>query len=118
MNLISKKNRQMSGSYVWYNLVPFLGIFWPLIFNSCLAKSIENEFKDKGIDEKVNLYSGTLVYPVSILFLITLVYSTGFNSFDSGNLYLIELFGFSTLSFWIGFWVRISELKKYFKVVN
>jgi hypothetical protein len=45
MNLVSDKNRQMPGSYVWFNLIPIFGFFWPLIFNASLAKSIENELK-------------------------------------------------------------------------
>ena len=93
MNLVSEKNRQMPGSYVWFNLISVFGIFWPLIFNSSLAKSIENELKDKGIDEKVNLFPGTLVYPISFLFLTNLAYSsfTTFSlSLNYGSLYLAD----------------------------
>jgi hypothetical protein len=115
MNLVSEKNRQMPGSYVWFNLVPIFGIFWPLIFNPSLAKSIENELKDKGSDEKVNLYPGTIVYPISFLFLTNLTYSsytTFSNTLNYGSLYLSALFLFSTFYFWIVFWKQTLRFKK------
>lgn len=115
MNLVSEKNRQMPGSYVWLNLTPLFGIFWPFIFNSSLAKSIENELKDKGSNEKVNLYPGTIVYPISFLFLTNLAYSsytTVSKTLDYGTLYLSALFLFATFYFWIVFWRQILRFKK------
>ena len=115
MDLVSSKNRQMPGAYVWLNFIPIFGIFWPFIFNASLAKSIENELKDKGSEEKVNLYSGTIVYPISILFLTNLSYSsytTFSNSIDYGILYLFGLFLFSTFYFWIVFWEQVIRFKK------
>jgi len=115
MNLVSDKNRQMPGSYVWFNLIPIFGFFWPLIFNASLAKSIENELKDKGSDEKVNLYPGTIVYPISFLFLTNLTYSS-YTTFSStlnyGTLYLSALFLFSSLYFWFVFWRQTLRFKK------
>jgi hypothetical protein len=115
MNFVSDKNRQMPGSYVWFNLIPIFGFFWPLIFNASLAKSIENDLKDKGSDEKVNLYPGTIVYPISFLFLTNLTYSS-YTTFSStlnyGTLYLSALFLFSSLYFWFVFWRQIIRFKK------
>ncbi len=115
MNLVNDKNRQMPGSYVWLNLIPVFGIFWPFIFNAALAKSIENELKDKGSDEKVNLYPGTIVYPISFLFLTNLTYSS-YTTFSStlnyGTLYLSALFLFSSLYFWFVFWRQTLRFKK------
>lgn len=115
MNLVSEKNRQMPGSYVWLNLTPLFGIFWPFIFNSSLAKSIENELKDNGSNEKVNLYPGTIVYPISFLFLTNLAYSsytTVSKTLDYGTLYLSALFLFATFYFWIVFWRQTLRFKK------
>ena len=43
MNNISESNRIMSGNYIWLNLIPIFNIFWMIIFNSALNKSIDAE---------------------------------------------------------------------------
>jgi hypothetical protein len=115
MNKISKVNRQMSVVLVWLNLIPIFSIFWPFIFNSALSKSIEEELKERKSIHKVNLYSGTIVYPISSLSLLFLVNSTDFNTYYDYNfekLFLPIIFLLSTLYFWIVFWSQINRAKR------
>lgn len=60
MNNISETNRYLSGNYVWLNLIPIFNIFWILIFNSALNKSIEAEIKHKKINYRFLGITGIL----------------------------------------------------------
>jgi hypothetical protein len=60
MNNITESNRYMSGNYVWLNLIPIFNIFWILIFNSALNKSIEAEIKHKKINYRFLGITGIL----------------------------------------------------------
>lgn len=115
MNKISEANRQMSGAMAWLNLIPIFNIFWPFIFNSALSKSIQEELKERKSMHKVNLYSGTIVYPISSLSLLFLVNSTDFNTnydYNIEKLLLPIIFLLSTLYFWIVFWSQINRAKR------
>ena len=66
INQISEQNRKIKGLLIWLNLIPFINLFFPLIFNLALNDSVNKELKDSG--DKISFFSYTgNVYPILIL---------------------------------------------------
>lgn len=130
MNAISNENRRMSGGLIWLNVVPLLNLIWPFIFNSALKNSYVQEFKKKGIDKEVKLYSGFIYPALPFLALIFSFFSSilfasiGDRAYYSGNNYEQEVLGLgislgliyiiiilSAIILQIVFWVNVNNLK-------
>ena len=120
MDIISKRNRSMSGGLVWLNIIPFFGFFWTFIFNSYLRKSYLTEFKELGINEHPSLVSGILYPGFNLLFVILsywlpyLIYgsfSFGYLFYSRDGLALAIIFLLAGLVFWINFWLNVEAMK-------
>lgn len=118
MDNISESNRHISGKLVWLNMIPIFNIFWIIIFNSALNKSIEAEIKHKQLNFRFLGITGIL-YPfviyVTLLSYIILEISGITNSSESiSELTLITVL-FSAMAIiwgWLYYVVEIASFNK------
>lgn len=118
MNNISEPNRHMSGNLIWLNLIPIFNIFWMIIFNSALNKSIESEIYQKKINFRFIGITGIL-YPIIIygtfLSYIILEISGITNSSESiSELTLITVIfsGVAIIGSWLYYTAEIASFNK------
>ena len=118
MNNISESNRIMSGNYIWLNLIPIFNIFWMIIFNSALNKSIDAEIRQKEINFKFLGITGIL-YPLVIYatFLAGLVIEISgvFNDSESISGLTFITFVFSLMAIvwsWLFYTAEIAAFNK------
>jgi len=118
MNNISEPNRHMSGNLIWLNLIPIFNIFWMIIFNSALNKSIESEIYQKKINFRFIGITGIL-YPIIIygtfLSYIILEISGITNSSESiSELTLITVIfsGVAIIGSWLYYIAEIASFNK------
>jgi hypothetical protein len=118
MNNISEPNRHLSGNLIWLNMIPIFNIFWIIIFNSALNKSIEAEIKHKQLNFRFLGITGIL-YPFviygTLLSYIVLEISGITNSSESiSELTLITVI-FSVMAIiwgWLYYVVEIASFNK------
>lgn len=118
MNNITESNRHISGNLVWLNMIPIFNIFWIIIFNSALNKSIEAEIQHKQLNFRFIGITGIL-YPLVIygtfLSYIVLEISGITNSSESiSELTLITVI-FSAMAIiwgWLYYVVEIASFNK------
>jgi hypothetical protein len=108
----------MSGNYIWLNLIPIFNIFWIIIFNSALNKSIEAEIRQKEINFKFLGITGIL-YPMVIYatFLAGLVIEISgvFNDSESISELTFITFVFSLMAIvwsWLFYTAEIAAFNK------
>lgn len=118
MDNISESNRHISGNLVWLNMIPIFNIFWIIIFNSALNKSIEAEIQHKQLNFRFIGITGIL-FPLVIygtfLSYIVLEISGITNSSESiSELTLITVI-FSAMAIiwgWLYYVVEIASFNK------
>lgn len=57
---VRPRNRAMEPAYVWLNFVPFLNIVWPFLTIIWMAKSLDGEFRDRGLHQRGEDYGKKL----------------------------------------------------------
>ena len=118
MDNITESNRHISGNLVWLNMIPIFNIFWIIIFNSALNKSIEAEIQHKQLNFRFLGITGIL-YPFvicgTLLSYIVLEISGITNSSESiSELTLITVI-FSSMAIiwgWLYYFVEIASFNK------
>jgi hypothetical protein len=119
MNNITESNRHISGNLVWLNMIPIFNIFWIIIFNSALNKSIEAEIQHKQINFRFLGITGILfpfVIYGTLLSYIVLEISGITNSSESiSELTLITVI-FSAMAIFWGWLYYIAEIASFNKM--
>jgi hypothetical protein len=118
LSTVSDKNRKINGNLVWINLLPFVNVIFPFLFNQAMNESINSEIDDRGKEIKFFSFYGNL-YPILILICIPYYIKIyGENSLSVLN--EIELFYFislliSILVIWSLYLAELLSVQYYFK---
>ena len=118
MDNISESNRYMSGNYIWLNLIPIFNIFWIMIYNYALNKSIKCEIREKKLNFRFLGITGILypmvTYATFLSYLIIEI--SGGSNFDKSisELFFITLLfsGMASIWGWLFYIAEISSFNK------
>ena len=58
-NSIKEENRRINRFLIWFNLLPFVNLILPYIYNSALNESVNKEIEDSG--DKTSFLSSTRI---------------------------------------------------------
>jgi hypothetical protein len=118
MDNISESNRYMSGTYIWLNLIPIFNIFWIIIYNYALNKSINAEIREKKLNFRFLGITGIL-YPAvtyAMLLAFIIIAISGVNNFDksiSELIFITLLFsGMAVVWGWLFYIAEIASFNK------
>lgn len=65
-NSIKEENRRINRFLIWFNLLPFVNLILPYIYNSALNESVNREIEDS-VNKTSFLSSTGILYPILIL---------------------------------------------------
>ena len=90
------RNRTMEPGMVWLNLIPLFNLVWQFITVNRVAESLDNEFYDRGWDQRGEDYGRSIGTTSCVLNLLGCIPYCGM------------LFGIGALVCFIIYWVRIA----------
>lgn len=118
MDNISGENRQIPGKYIWLNLIPIFNIFWILIFNCALNKSIDAEIRQKGMNYRFFGIGGVL-YPLmfyivfSFYLIVDFIGTINYNELNSEITLITLIFSVMTIIWgWLYYIAEITSFNK------
>jgi len=102
---VSQINRKMEPNNVFLILIPLFGYVYGFIMYPNIARSVEAEFKDRGIDQDITSFNnlGLALPIINLTGLVVRMVTTAVGG----------VFSLAWLIVWIIYWVKSAEKKKH-----